>query len=190
MNIIPPLLIMCALFLELTLEKRRKASYYYKYVSHARRRVFVGRLFWGSLLAIAMYSSYYYPPWLRITCYVAVAVTLSDVLVRSSISYYSTLSFAHKHYGSRSAECTAIEYMLNREETPFILLLQTVLMASFVALVIDDSIQAFLAVFLSIALFGVLICFLFWLSNRFIYKDAMEKLTTIIIVNQESAECI
>jgi len=176
MKLVPLLLILGAVVLETILERRRLSTQYYLYIRRAKRRVWAGRVFYGGLVASSLWASYYYPNWLKVACYSSVAFAEAYVFIRSTKAYYQKISSANRIFGYRSYECRAIETMINADELLVVIFTQTLLTASFFDLLIDDW-QPIVAITAGVWVYFVPISLLYWLSNRRIYRNALEEMT-------------
>jgi len=173
---IPILLLAVAIALDRVLESRRENANYYKYVRRGRRKIWVGRVLCFLLLCPQLLMPLRYPTWLMASNYIVLAVAMVVVYSGSSQQFYSTVASAHRLFGGRSPDCKVIEYFQAGAVISTIWAVELFIGASIVYFGTDGTWQAAIAVVASTIIVLGSIAFLFWLSNRRLYPQAIKRL--------------
>lgn len=175
MALVPAGLFLSAVALLVVLERRRRRTGYYRYVWAARRRSWLESIWALGWLALCLRLSLRYPVWLAVLNYAAVAVAELAILKQSTEAYYRIMTAAHRFYRHYSWQCMSFEYFQAGFSILAIVTAQIVLMSSLVYLT-PMGWQGVAAVGGMTMGFLVLVCGLFWLSNRRLYRGAMDRL--------------
>lgn len=177
MRIAFPLLLLVATgAISLVLEKRRQRTVFYQWVWKARTKIWTGRIsiFLGLCFFLSM--SLRYPTWLALLNYGVLAFAEFIFYLRSTDAFFTTIAAAYRCFGHNSFHCKVILHF----ESGLISIaagLATAVMCSSAGYGAFGATWEFVA-----ALFGmylvyfVPVIFLFWLSNRALYREAMQNL--------------
>ncbi len=174
-RVVPAALFLAAIILLVVLEKRRRRTGFYKYVWHARRRVWAGTIWTVGGLGLCLPLCDRYPLWLAALNCAAVSVAELSFFLRITERHYRIMTAAHRFYKHYSWPCMSIEYFHGGLSLVALLMAQTILLSSLVYLT-PVGWQGVAAVGGSTTVFLTVTGSLFWLSNRRLYRAAMERL--------------
>jgi Zn-dependent protease with chaperone function len=169
-------LFLSAIVIFLILEGRRRRTGFYRYVYFARRTVWLAAIFGFPCLALSLWLSIHYPAWLAFINYASLAVLGITLFLGRTETYYKTMVASHRFYKSRSWACHVINFFQGGIEAIAIACTSTIVLLSPIAWVSQIPRKAVGVTFLMSLVFYSVAGLLFWLSNRRLYREAMDRL--------------